>query len=91
LLGATSETYTIYATADDGVRLWLNGVLLIDAWKNEAATTYSANVTLVGGQLYDLRVEYYQDWGGATAILSWSSPSIVKQVIPQSQLFLPGT
>ncbi|WP_092332305.1 PA14 domain-containing protein [Desulfosporosinus hippei] len=28
----TNETYTLTLTADDGVRLWFDGVLAIDKW-----------------------------------------------------------
>ena len=32
-------------------------------------------------------MEYYQRYGGATAQLSWSSPSQAAQIVPQSQLY----
>ena len=35
-----NETYTFYTTTDDGVRLWVNGQLLIDEWVDQSATTY---------------------------------------------------
>jgi hypothetical protein len=91
LLAAASETYTIYATADDGVRVWLDENLLIDAWRDEGPTEYSAPITLVAGQLYSLRVEYYDSGGGAMVSLAWSSPSTAKQIIPPSQLFHSST
>jgi hypothetical protein len=82
----TSETYTLYTTADDGVRVWFNDMLVIDGWKDQGPTEYSANVAFVTGQRYDLRVEYYENGGGAQASLSWSSPSTPKQLIPTSAL-----
>ena len=33
-----SETYTFYTLSDDGVRLWVNGVKLVDNWVNQGAT-----------------------------------------------------
>src|SRR5678815_3599590 len=27
-----SETYTFFITADDGVRVWINGQIIVDAW-----------------------------------------------------------
>jgi uncharacterized repeat protein (TIGR03806 family) len=38
-------------------------------------------------QLYNIRVEYYDHGGNASATLSWSSPSTTKTIIPQSQLY----
>src|SRR5205085_11521832 len=37
-----NETYTFYTTADDGVRLWINGQQIINGWVDQAPTTYSA-------------------------------------------------
>ena len=33
-----SQEYTFYTVSDDGVRLWVNGVKLIDNWSDHAAT-----------------------------------------------------
>ncbi|HVU51422.1 MAG TPA: PA14 domain-containing protein, partial [Polyangia bacterium] len=90
LLAPTTDTYTIYAKADDGVRLFFNGTEIVNAWIDQGATEYSASVPLVAGQLYPLTFEFYNDTGGAEAILSWSSSTIGKDVIPTSNLFLPA-
>jgi hypothetical protein len=49
-----SEIYTFHATADDGVRLWVDGQLLIDQWKNQGPTEYSGSIGLTAGQKYDI-------------------------------------
>jgi len=85
-----SETYTFTTTSDDGVRLWVNGQLLINNWTNHAAVDNSATITLVAGQKYDIIMEYYENTGGAVAKLFWSSPNTPKQIIPQSQLSSPA-
>jgi uncharacterized repeat protein (TIGR03806 family) len=82
-----SGTYTFYATADDGVRVWVNGQLLADGWKDQGATTYSGSIYLNAQQLYNIRMDYYQAGGGAQATLGWSNPSSPQAVIPQSQLY----
>jgi predicted phage tail protein len=82
-----SETYTFYTQSDDGVRLWVNGQQLIDNWTNHATVENSGTIALAAGQSYDLKLEYYQNTGGAVASLLWSSPSTPKAGIPQSQLF----
>jgi glucose/arabinose dehydrogenase len=58
------------ATADDGVRVWVDGVSLIDAWKDQGPTTYTGSRTLTAGA-HDVRVEFYENGGGAVARLSW--------------------
>ena len=78
-----SQTYTFYTKTDDGVRLWVNGQLLIDEWVDQGATEWSATIALNAGQKYSITMEYYENGGGASAQLSWSSPSLAKSVIPQ--------
>src|SRR6185295_16046578 len=84
-----SETHTFYTVSDDGVRLWINGQLLIDNWSDHGPTENSGSIALTAGQKYALKMEYYENGGGATAKLLWSSASTPKQVIPQGQLHPP--
>lgn len=88
-----SEPYTFYSVSDDGVRLWVNGNLLVDNWTDHGATENSGTLTLIGGRLYTIRMEFYENGGEAIARLYWSSPSQGKEIIPQSQLYpqLPPT
>jgi len=59
------------ATMDDGMRLWVDDQLIIDAWGMSAEHTVSRDVPLSAG-MHRIRVDY-QDLGGtATAILDWS-------------------
>jgi uncharacterized repeat protein (TIGR03806 family) len=82
-----NETYTFYATADDGVRLWVNGQELVNGWVDQAATTYQGSIALKAQQLYNIEMDYYQDGGGAVAELQWSSPSTTQAIVPQTQLY----
>jgi glucose/arabinose dehydrogenase len=82
-----SETYTFYTASNDGVRLWVNGVRTVNNWTNHGTTENSGTIALVGGQRYDIVMEYYEDTGNATARLLWSSASTPKAVIPSSRLF----
>jgi hypothetical protein len=82
-----SETYTFYTLSDDGIRLWVNGQVVVDNWTDHGATENSGSVTLFAGHLYDMRLEFYENCCDAEAILSWSSPSTPKQVVPQAFLF----
>jgi surface antigen len=81
-----TETYTFYTLTDDGVQLWVNGQPLISKWVDQAPTEWSGSIALKAGSRYDIRLEYYEKGGGATAHLFWSSPSTPKQIIPQRQL-----
>ena len=69
--------YRFSVTADDGVRLWVNNHLLIDAWREQAATTYTAEMHLPGGSV-PIKMEYFEKGGKAVAKLTWEAlyPSI---------------
>ena len=85
-----SETYTFFVKTDDGVRLWVNGQQLVNRWIDQGATEVSGTIALTAGTAYSIRMEYYDNGGGALAQLSWSSAHQAKQIIPQSQL-VPAT
>jgi glucose/arabinose dehydrogenase len=67
-------TYTFSATADDGIRVYVDGTKVIDAWKDQSATTYNAPVTMTAGT-HAIRVEYYEDGSDAVAEVSWQAAS----------------
>jgi hypothetical protein len=83
---AHSETYTFVTRSDDGVRLWVDGDLVIDDWSLHAAAERSGQIALEAGQAYDLKLEYYDAVRHASVKLSWRSASQPKQVIPSSAL-----
>ena len=82
-----TQTHTLYIKSDDGSQLWVDGQLVVTNWATQGATERSGTIALNGGQLYDIVMEYYEQTGGAVAQLSWSSPYLVKQIIPQTQLY----
>jgi mannan endo-1,4-beta-mannosidase len=81
-------TYRFSTVSDDGVRVTVNGQLMINNWTDHAPTTNtSAAVALVAGTRYTITVEYYERGGGATAQLQWSYPGQATQIVPQARLF----
>jgi PKD repeat protein len=62
--------YRFYTRTDDGVRLWIDGAMIIDQWRDQSPTTYAADVYLTAGR-HNIRMEYYERTLGAVAILSW--------------------
>jgi hypothetical protein len=64
--------YRFIMTVDDGARLFVNGHLLIDAWKVQAPRTYSGDIYLPGGPIM-AQMEYFEEAGGAVAKLTWTS------------------
>ena len=50
---------------DDGVRVWIDGNLVIDAWGPQDSTVSKASLALTGGVAHQLRIEYQQLTGNA--------------------------
>ncbi|GAB4538136.1 MAG: hypothetical protein Kow0063_25670 [Anaerolineae bacterium] len=63
-------TYTFVAEADDGMQVWVDGVLIIDAWRDQRATEYRSTYTLQGDE-HNISVQYYERGGMAVARLRW--------------------
>lgn len=87
----TTGSYTFYTNTDDGVRLWiddLSGSPLIDNWTLHASTeNTTSSINLVGGQFYNIKMDYFENAGYSRAELRWSSSAITKELIPQTYLF----
>ena len=58
---------------DDGARLWVNGVQLVNDWTDHGIVENRGSIQLVAGRKYDLVMEYYDNGGGAFASLLSSS------------------
>jgi len=89
----STGNYTFWTQSDDGVRLWVNGNLVIDNWTLHSATWNSAApVALQAGQRYAVRMEMFERGGDAVARLHWQTPGNATRVaVPSSQLFgCPG-
>ena len=90
VLAPETGTYRFSTRTSDGVRLWINGTQLINAWKDQAANLWndSAAITLTAGQKYNLKMEYYDNANPAMARLYWYIPSRqAAMIIPQELLF----
>lgn len=86
-----SEQYTFYTLSDDGVRLWINGELLIDDPQAHSPSEHTCTIQLEAGKRYDIVMDFFDSWLGGTVKLSWSSAGTPKQVIPTSQLYIHDT
>ena len=65
-----SGNYRFTATYDDGVRVYLDGQLIIDDWHDGSVRSLSADRTLNGN--HSLRVEYYEATGNASLSFGWA-------------------
>jgi hypothetical protein len=90
-------TYTFIARADDGIRVWLSNVLIIDEWRDQAPTEFRVTRSVPAG-IHSIRVEYYENVFGAVAQFRWEQaatqtppstpPRVYAEAISSSQIFV---
>lgn len=85
-----SEAYTFYMNAGGGVRLSVNGKSLIDKWGEKyPGLITSSNISLIAGQLYDIKLEFFNSDDRSGCTLEWASTTLKREFVPMSQLY-PG-
>jgi len=90
-LGPVPETgrYRILTKNDDGVRVFIDGKLLIDDWKAEDSATQAAEINLTAGSTHTLRIEYMQLTGNALCTVGWTLPSQSKATQSVRDVWIP--
>ncbi len=73
--------------SDDGSRMYLNGLLILDGWTDRPATWYEARVLPIPAGVYTITVEYY-DHFGANEIEARFEPT-TDEPSAQDQHFVP--
>ncbi|MEV7085235.1 PA14 domain-containing protein [Streptomyces sp. NPDC093085] len=87
---AVSGAHTFSMIGDNGFRLWVDGRLLIDNWVDTWDVEQTADpVELTKGQAYDIKVEYFEHYGGSNLHLRWTEPGSTKVPVPSSAFRLP--
>ena len=71
LVPPASGEYEISIRSDDGSRLFMDGKQILDNWSDHALQSVSVQLALEKGKSYDLRLEYYENTGGAGMTLGW--------------------
>ncbi|WP_406121828.1 PA14 domain-containing protein [Streptomyces canus] len=90
LVPTASGPHTFSVIGDNGFRLWIGGQLLIDHWVDDWDREQTAQpVELAAGESYDIKVEYFEHYGGSNLHLRWVQPGGTKQAVPQSAFRLP--
>jgi len=72
-LSFNAGTYRFRTSTDDGVRVWVNGTLVVDAWLDQKLpNTHTGEVYLAAGW-HTVTVEYYEHGGEASAHVWWGA------------------
>lgn len=65
-------TYRFTATMDDGMRIWIDNVLIMDQWHDSQEHTATVDWNLTEGN-HQIRIDYFEAGGQATAIFNWQN------------------
>jgi len=84
-----TENYTFYTVSDEGVRLLVDGVPLIDNWTSHLSTEDVGSIDLTAREWYPIRLEFYENTGDSVIQLSYSSSNVPRLIIPTTHL-APG-
>jgi large repetitive protein len=89
VLATSSGSFRFRTRSDDGVRLWVNNVQVINNWTDHSPTNNtSGTINLVAGQRYSIRLEYYERGGGAVMQMLWLTPGASTYVaVPAASLY----
>jgi len=66
----SSGSYEFQITANDGIRLYIDGVLVLDDFTTNDLSTYTLTQTLSSGD-HSLTVEFFNDTGDANLEVQW--------------------
>jgi hypothetical protein len=84
-----SGSFQFQTRSNDGVRLWIDGQLVVDHWTAHGTSSdTTAPIALVKNRRYAVTMEYYDNVGTAVAKLQWKTPSGTKFVaVPVKRLY----
>lgn len=83
----SNGTYTLYVTADDGAKLWLDDTVLVnnDGVKTTPATVSAARALTAG--LHAIQLGYFNNTGTPALAVEWQGPGIARQAVPADMLY----
>ncbi len=83
----TAGNYTFFLQSDDGSKMWLDGEEFISNDGVHGMIEKSSTKFLTSGY-HDIRVEFFENGGGAGLIWMWQGPGLSKQPVPSAVLYM---
>jgi len=81
-----SETYTFKIGGDDGVRLYIDDVRILNQWRGQAYTEFTTSIYLTRG-FHRFEMHYNEMGGPGRVTAKWSSAHIQEAIIASSYLW----
>ena len=85
----TAGTYSFGGNADDGIRIRVNNIQVVDSWMESGGAFRGGNVSLPAG-VVPIELIYYENGGGAMVNLQWLVNGSW-QIIPSTSLATAST
>ncbi|MDP4286009.1 MAG: glycoside hydrolase family 31 protein [Bacteroidota bacterium] len=90
--------YTFLTTSNDGIRVTIDGKVIIENWTPHGATVDVGEISLKANKKYKIQVDYFQTLGGAITKLAWIKPGVAANLkekkmppVKSVQVYLPKT
>lgn len=87
-----SGRYTLYLQSDDGARLWINGKLVLDQYRERQRQEDTVELDMLVGVSYDIKYAFCEVYQHAISRLEWScaEAEIERQLVPKDCLWADG-
>lgn len=71
----SAGTYTVYTLNDDGMNVWVNGNIAMNAWYNQGPTFHQGDFNIPAPGYYSFDVKYYNAPNAGVACVTWALKS----------------
>ena len=82
-----SGVYSFYINTTNGVKLWVDDVLIINSPDNNSQNVLTGEITLNSGVYSSIKLEYIKNTDNASITLEWSANGIAKQLVPSTVFY----
>ena len=86
----SAAVWTLHTDSDDGSRLWIGDSLVVDNDGLHGMLERSGSIALAAGR-HPIRVEFFENFGGAGLIVRWAAAGTPKATIPAEAWSHGGT
>ena len=83
------ELFTFILSADDGVKMYVQGDLVVDRW-DSCCDDVSFSMPMKKDEFYDVVIEYKELQESAHFKLEWVSLSQPREVVPPTRVYYPA-
>lgn len=79
--------YTLYTVSDDGSRVFIDGKQVVDNGGLHAMEEKNSEELDLKAGDHEIKIEFFQNEGGAGVKVLWSTAGVEKQAVPESAFF----